>query len=96
MNASFNITIDTPIGSQKGVVTFVDENGALSGSIRAMGNTNFFKKGKIVDNSFTFSGILDVGFFKFAYTAKGTIVGNELKAVATTSSGTFQMRGTRV
>jgi len=96
MNGTFSITIGTPIGSQKGVVTFVDESGKLSGSIRAMGNTNLFKNGKMVGNSFEFSGILDIGLFKFTYTAKGTIVENALKGVATTNSGSFQMSGTRI
>lgn len=95
MNSTFNITLSTPFGPQNGVLTLIDENGTLSGSIRAMGKTNSFKSGSMVDNSFKFSGMLDVGIFRFPYTAKGNIVGNVLKAVATTNSGTFQISGTR-
>ena len=95
MNSIFNITLNTPFGSQNGVLTLIDEKGKLSGSIRAMGKTNYFRNGSIVDNSFKFSGILDVGIFKLPYTAKGSIVGNTLKAVATTNSGTFRISGTR-
>lgn len=95
MNSTFNITLNTPFGPQNGVLTLTDDKGILSGSIRAMGKTNYFKNGSMVDNSFMFSGMLDVGIFKFSYTAKGSIVGNVLKAVATTNSGTFQISGTR-
>jgi hypothetical protein len=95
MNSNFNITLRTPFGSQNGVLTLIDDNGTLNGYIRAMEKNNYFKNGSMVDNSFAFSGILDVGIFKFSYTAKGSIVGNVLKAVATTNSGTFQISGTR-
>lgn len=95
MNSTFNITLNTPFGTQNGVLTLIDDNGKLSGSIRAMGKTNTFQNGTMVDNSFKFSGILDVGIFRFPYTAKGNIVGNVLKAVATTNSGTFQISGTK-
>nr|WP_319487616.1 hypothetical protein [uncultured Caproiciproducens sp.] len=95
MNATFNVTLSTPIGTKKGVVTFLDKNGVLSGSIRAMGRSNYFKNGKIIGNSFEFSGILNAGFFNFRYTAKGIIDGDTLNAIATTNSGTFQIIGTR-
>lgn len=96
MNDTYRVTLQTPFGTQKGTVTFVDDNGILSGSIRAMGNTSFFKNGKISENAFEFSGILNAGFFNLRYTAKGTIEGDILKSVALTNSGTFQINGTRV
>jgi hypothetical protein len=82
-------------GSQKGVVTFIDENGILRGSIRAMGNTSYFRSGKTSGNSFAFSGNLNTGVFNLRYNAKGTVDGDTLNAVATTNLGTFQMSGTQ-
>ncbi|HEX2926600.1 MAG TPA: hypothetical protein VHP38_10150 [Ruminiclostridium sp.] len=96
MNGTYSVALQTPFGAQKGTITFVDDKGMLSGSIRTMGSTNFFKNGKINGNSFEFSGILNAGFFNFRYTAKGTIEGDTLKAVALTDSGTFQINGIRV
>jgi hypothetical protein len=95
LNGTFTITLLTPIGPQNGILTFADERGILSGSIRAMGVTNPFRNGKINGNSFEFSGTLNAGFINLRYNAKGTIVGNTLKAVVTTNSGTFQISGTR-
>ncbi|MFT9056435.1 MAG: hypothetical protein ABF449_07395 [Ethanoligenens sp.] len=96
MNGTFNVTLNTPIGLQRGTITFTDQNGVLSGSINAMGNTSYFDNGKADGNAFVFSGVLNTGLFKFKYTAKGTVVGDALQAVATSNSMTFQMKGTRV
>lgn len=96
MNGTFNVALDTPIGTVNGVLVFIDEHGILSGSIRTMGITSYFKSGKINGNSFTFSGTLNTGFSNFEYTAKGTVSGNTIKAVAATGSATFQIHGTRV
>ena len=95
MDSIFNVSLLTPIGLQKGTITFVEQNGGLSGSIRTMGSTNLFRNGKMNGHSFEFSGILNLGFFNPKYIAKGTIDGNTLKAVATTDFGTFQINGTR-
>lgn len=95
MNGTFHITLRTPFGLEKGILTFVDENGKLSGSIRAMGSTSLFKDGKMNGNSFEFSGILNASLFNFSYTAKGVVNGDTIQAVATTNSGTFQIHGTR-
>ena len=95
MSGTYNVTLHTPMGGQKGTVTLVDDHGTLSGSIRAMGSTSFFRNGKALGNSFEFSGILSIGFFQLRYRAKGTVEGDIIKAVATTDSGTFQINGTR-
>ena len=62
MNGTYNITLIIPFGPQKGTVIFTNYNGVLSGSIHALGNTSYFKGGKINDESFDFSGILNTGF----------------------------------
>ncbi|MDF1494304.1 hypothetical protein [Caproiciproducens sp. CPB-2] len=95
MSGTYNVTLHTPMGGQKGTVTLVDDHGTLSGSIRSMGSTSFFRNGKTRGNSFEFSGTLGLGFFQLKYLAKGTVEGDIIKAVAMTNSGTFQINGTR-
>lgn len=95
MNGTYNVTLHTPIGVKNGTITFFNKNEMLNGSIRTMGNTSFFMNGKTHGNSFEFSGILNAGFFRISYTAKGTVIGDVLKAVASTKIGTFQINGTR-
>ncbi len=94
MNGTFHVTLGTPIGPQSGTITFVDHDGSLSGSIRAMGNTNYFT-GSANGDSFRISGVLSAGFFRFPYTAQGTVSGSVLQGTATTSAGVFQMNGTK-
>lgn len=96
MNDTFSISMNTPMGVKKGTITLTEENGALSGSIRTMGSKSTFRDGIITGNSFEFSGVLNAGFFRFRYHAKGRIEGDTLQATAVTNSGTFQIRGTRV
>lgn len=96
MGGTFDVTLNTPIGSKKGILTMIEQNGMLSGSIRAMGRTNSFSNGRVNGNSFEFSGLLDMGLFRIRYTAKGTVEGNTLKATAATDAGTFRMSGTRI
>lgn len=93
MNGTYNVTLITPFGPQNGTVTFNDHNGVLSGSIRAMRGTSYFKDGKAQGNAFEFSGILNAGFFNIRYTANGTVVGNALNGSVKTNIGTFQMQG---
>ena len=95
MDGTFDVTLFTPIGPQRGILVLTDENGALRGSIHAMGYTNYFRNGKASGNSFELSGNLNAGFFNIRYSAKGTIDGDALKADVTTDSGIFQMNGTR-
>lgn len=96
MNGTFNVTLQTPIGPQNGLLTLIDDNGALSGYIRAMGMTSPFKNGKVTGNAFEFSGILNTGFIRFRYVVKGTVDGDTIKGVAIANSRTFQLQGTRV
>ncbi|AVQ97382.1 hypothetical protein DRA42_06015 [Ethanoligenens harbinense] len=82
------------MGPQRGTITFVDNNGSLSGTIRAMGETNDFT-GSSNGNTFRISGVLNAGFLRIRYTAQGTVSGNTLRGTATTSAGVFQMSGTK-
>lgn len=95
MNGTFDVTLLTPIGPQRGVLKLTDKNGALRGSVHAMGYTNYFRNGKANGNSFALSGTLNASIFNIRYSAKGTIDGDSLKARVTTDSGIFQLSGTR-
>ncbi|WP_101698553.1 hypothetical protein [Clostridium minihomine] len=95
MNGNYRISLRTPLGVQNGIITFVNKEGALSGSIRAMGNVSFFRNGKIDGNRFEFSGILNAGLLNLKYTAQGVVDGEKLQVTAVTSYGTFLIVGTK-
>lgn len=96
MNGSYKISMSTPIGPKNGTITFIDNNGSLSGYIRALGTENRFKDGKANGDSFEFSGTLKILFNRFEYTARGTVTGDTLKATANTKYGVMQINGTRI
>ena len=95
MNGTFDVTLLTPIGPQRGVLMLSDENGTLHGSIHAMGYTNYLRNGSANGNSFELSGTLNASIFNIRYSAKGTIDGDTLNAKVTTDSGIFELSGTR-
>lgn len=96
MKSTFNAALRTPKGIQKGIITFIDENGSLHGSISALGRKNYFKNGKINGKAFELSGTLSAGPFSLGYTAKGTLDRDSVSATATTQFGTFRITGTRI
>lgn len=96
MKDSYRISMQTPIGTQSGVLSFAEKDGVLSGSIRTMGNTHIFENGKIEEHSFEFSGIFNAGFLHFKYAARGIVNGDKLQAAVRTNYGVFQMFGTRI
>jgi hypothetical protein len=96
MNGSFKISLSTPLGTKKGTISFIDENGSVSGYIDALGSKNLFKDVKTSGDSFEFKGTLKIGYNKFDYIAKGTVTGDILKATAVTKFGNMKISGTRV
>lgn len=96
MNASFRISMSTPIGLQNGILFIVQEGESIRGSIRTMGNTSYFNNGKLRDNMFEFSGILNTGLLRLKYSAKGKIKGNHLDATVKTDYGVFSLAGMRI
>ena len=96
IGGSYRISLRTPMGPQNGMITFTDEGGTISGSIRTMGNVSYFNNGKSKGNTFEFSGILNTGLFRLKYTAKGVVNGSKLEATATTDYGVFRIYGTQI
>ena len=96
MKGSFKVTLSTPFGRKSGIVEFNENNGILNGSLRALGSVNPFTNGKVDGNSFEYTSSFKFGFSKVDYTAKGTVVGDELTAEASTPYGVFKISGTRI
>lgn len=95
MEGTYRIAMKTPLGVQKGELTLTRQGDLLSGSIRVMGSVSPVK-GKAEGDSFEFTGVLRAGFYRFAYTARGSVADGHLKAVASTRSGSFAITGERI
>ncbi|MEM1380114.1 MAG: hypothetical protein AAGH41_05750 [Pseudomonadota bacterium] len=46
-SGTYNVTINTPMGKQEGVLTLAEDGGALSGSMAAQGDTADIKNGAV-------------------------------------------------
>jgi len=95
MDGIYNITMQTPIGMEKGTITFTQDGEALSGSLYILRGSNAFSGGKVEGNEFEFSGEIKKLIAKIPYTAKGTIDGVNLTAVADTKYGKLAIKGNR-
>jgi hypothetical protein len=96
MNGTFKVSLSTPMGVKNGTISFLDNNGVLSGSLRALGKENPFRNGKANGNTFEFNGSLKIGFGEIEYVANGTITGDALLATAKTKFGLMKINGSRV
>ncbi len=86
----------TPIGLQNGILFIAEEGDSIRGSIRTMGNTSYFKNGKLRNNTFEFSGILNTGLMRLKYSAKGKITESKLDATVKTDYGVYSLAGMRI
>ncbi|WP_242953542.1 hypothetical protein [Clostridium merdae] len=96
VNASYRISMRTPIGLQNGILFIAEEGDSIRGSIRTMGNTSYFKNGKLRNNTFEFSGILNTGLMRLKYSAKGKITESKLDATVKTDYGVYSLAGMRI
>ena len=46
-SGTYNVTINTPMGKQEGVLTLAEDGGALTGSMSAQGDTAEIKNGAV-------------------------------------------------
>lgn len=95
INGTYRVTLSLPIGAKSGTISFADNGGTLSGTIRAMGSSSPFT-GHSSGNHFTIRGVLNAGFFRFSFTADGTADGQSLRGTARSNAGSFPINGTKV
>jgi hypothetical protein len=95
MNGTYNITMQTPVGMEKGTITFSQDGDVLSGSMNILRSSNVFSDGKVEGNTFEFSGEIKKLITKIPFTAKGMIDGDLLTAVADTKYGNLTIKGNR-
>jgi len=89
----YSITMQTPIGIQRGKLTFITSGTILSGTLDGDSIHSKFNNGKIINNNFEFSGQLTKAFFNIPYYANGILNSNSLTGSVKTKYGTFIVKG---
>jgi hypothetical protein len=96
IDGTYNITIDTPMGTRPGKLTLKTDAGSLSGSLSAEGNENAFKDGMVSGNNFTFSTQISTPMGQFTLGFKGTVNGDDISGqVQAGDFGSFPFKGNR-
>ncbi len=93
MNRLYSIHLNTPMGIQNGLLQFYINDTKLSGNIISNNIKSSFSNGKIINNNFSFQGIINVFFLSIKYYADGSINKDKIKGTAHTKYGTFDFNG---
>lgn len=92
MNGSYNITMITPLGPEKGTILLNADEEKLSGILKIMGNEKEFT-GTAKGNSFEFSSELKKLITKIPFSAKGTVNGDTMEANIDSKFGQMKIIG---
>ena len=96
MDGIYRVAMATPLGTQSGTVSFMEQSGALGGTISFQGGVNNFSGGTVNGNTFAFGGTLKTGFGIFQYRIRGKVEGDTLTATAYTRFGGMPVKGKRI
>ena len=96
ISGKYKISMQMPDRVEKGIVTFNEFDGKLSGTLEAGNIFSRFSGGRTDGNKFEFTGVIRKLIFKIQFTARGEVRGNTLTAVAETKHGSFSITGTRI
>lgn len=96
IDGKWNITVNSPMGAQKSVVTFKADGTTLTGTGEAQGNSQAIQDGKINGNDISWKVSITTPFpmtLEFAGTLAGDAMSGKVKAG---NFGSFDWSGTRV
>ncbi|WP_055666925.1 hypothetical protein [Desnuesiella massiliensis] len=96
MEGKYSITLETPMGEEKGILELKVNGDNASGTIIAKNKKNPFTGGQIKGSKLTFSGKLKIAFMTFAYTADCVIENGVLKGTVSTKHGGFKVKGNKI
>lgn len=96
ITGNYSVSLQTPMGLEKGTLTLNEVNGKLTGTLKAMGSSTPIINGTADGNHFSFSGMVRKLFMSIDYRASGVIEDNKLTAAADTRYGKFTITGNRI
>lgn len=95
MDGTYEVTLDTPIGIQRGRLILKTDGDALSGTLIAM-NNNAEINGKATDNGFTFNCTVNYNYENIPVDVEGTVEEESIKGRGKTRYGVVLIRGNKV
>ena len=95
IDGKFSLLMKTPMGPQKGNITFTPAGANLKGVFASILGTNEFTGGGVDGDDFFFSFKADTQMGVQTFEVKGSIEGDEITGVIKTTMGAFPYEGTR-
>ena len=96
IDGTYNIAIDTQMGTRSGTLTLRADGDSLSGSLNAEGSESIFADGTVSGNDVTFSVQLSTPMGAFQLDFKGTVSEDGIAGQVDASGfGSFPFHGTR-
>jgi hypothetical protein len=95
INGRFAFSMNTPMGEQKGTISFIPEGESIKGIFKSILGTNEYTGGKVDGDDFVFSFTADTQMGKQTMEVKGTVEDDKLTGVIKTPLGAFAFKGTR-
>ncbi len=96
VDGTYNIAIDTPMGSRPGKLLLKTDGSSLSGTYTAEGSENTLKDGTVSGEDFTFSTQVSTPMGQIILVIKGTVSGDSISGqVQAGDFGSFPFKGNR-
>lgn len=95
MEDIYEITMLTPIGPEKGKISFCRQENKFTGKLVIMGNTKDIS-GSFQEGEFVFHSELRKLLTKITFTAKGKIDQDTLNAIADSNFGEIKITGKKI
>ena len=95
INGRFAFSMNTPMGEQKGNISFIQEGESIKGIFKSILGTNEYTGGKVDGDDFVFSFVADTQMGKQTMEVKGTVEDDNITGVIKTTLGAFAFKGTR-
>lgn len=96
INETYQITMETPMGTLKGTAQIQIDGNNLSGQIQAMGINSKFSDGYINHGNCKFQGMISMLFGKITYEAIGIIKDGKINLDINSNKGMFKIKGQKV
>ncbi|WP_207641703.1 hypothetical protein [Anaeromassilibacillus senegalensis] len=96
VDGKYSITMQTPIGPVRGMITLVTNGEKLSGVLEAMGGRHEFSGGSVQGEECVFSSEVRTTFGKIHLNVKGNVQGDVFRATAHTQMGVITAMGRRM
>lgn len=96
IDGTYNISVQTPMGSQKGTLTIKVEGNSFSGNLETASGSSDFSSGIINGNVLHWRAETKTPMGAFDVSYKATIEGNTLSGEAATPFGSVPMEGTKI